>query len=172
LCSSKQGIIPRLDSKYVVQSNVLTRRRIEHMGRAAAGLCLLHDVGAVSRWNPQAWVYRQITDLLHNAVDFFGAAEFLPYWDNADVIETDAEGIYVSAYRNGDKAVLVVVNANDNDVPMPKFTLHPELLSGKRVQSVVDPEIGTSDWRCVHHKWTNMHRVLLDRHGLMLLLVR
>jgi hypothetical protein len=84
-------------------------RRVEptqHM----AGLMLLHDI---SPWN--LWCHKLELDRILGVLDGFGLvdAQFLPYWNNADLIRGQSDLVKASAYRKPDGgALLVVVNTD------------------------------------------------------------
>jgi len=183
LTRSKHGILPQLDSKMVFVG--LTRQQHLHQARTAFGLCLLHDIGARSLHNPQAPVYRDLLAKVTDTVAFFGAAEFAPYWDNADLVtlvEAGPDGkprpaarddLRVSLYRDGRRALLAVLNVSGEAASYPRLVL-PAALLGRRVERVWDIEkSGDRSWRQTDGHWFSFdeRQLRLERHGLMLLAV-
>jgi hypothetical protein len=172
LCRTKQGVVPVLDSKMVFRG--VSRRQHWHQARASYGLCLLHDIGGRAMHNPGAPVHRALLDAVSRHVDFFGDAEFFPYWDNADLIANSVPGTRISIYRDARRALLVIMNVTGEDIPFPRLKLGPELMPGKRDYQlkVYDAE-SAEGWRCANGVWFtyNENHLRFERHGLMLLVV-
>ena len=96
-------------------------RPVEHL----LGMVLVHDAqiwSAYSSMRPylEAW----------KAMDEFGwgdELEFLPYWDNAQFLSAEPEGVLASVYRGPGQLMLVVLNNTDEDAQV-KLALRPEAL--------------------------------------------
>jgi hypothetical protein len=172
LCRIKRGVIPMLHSTMAFRN--VPRRQAWHQGRASTGLALLHDVGVRSTHSPEAPVHQQLLATMTNRVDFFGAAEFLPYWDNQDLVTNTSPGALISIYRDAQRAVLVVLNASDRDIPYPRIKLGNGLMGGKKDYQlrVSDAETGEG-WRCADGTWFTFQErhFSFEKHGLMLLAV-
>jgi hypothetical protein len=172
LCRIKRGVVEALDSKMSF-SNV-PRRQFEQQARAGYGLCLLHDIGGRSLHNQGAAVHRQLLETMSKYVDFFGKAEFIPYWDRTDLAVNETPGTHLSIYRDGKRAVLVIMNTSHKDIAYPRLKISKDLIPGKRDHElkVYDAET-LENWRCVDRKFMtyNERHFLFEKDGLMLMVV-
>jgi len=70
---------------------------------------LIYPVGADLSLIQDSWKAR----------DRFGVGdenvEFLGYWENSDILESSAPGVYVSLYRKPEKALLIVSNLSESE---------------------------------------------------------
>jgi hypothetical protein len=172
LCRIKRGIIEVLDSKMSFRN--VPRHLAMRQARTSYGLALLHDIGGRATHNPGAPVHRALLDTMTRHVDFYGKAEFLPYWDNADMVTNTVPGTHISVYRDGRKAVLVIVNTSDRDIPYPRLKFGPALSGGKRSHELTVADAETADgWRWTDDTWFTYdeRHFQFEKHGLMLLAV-
>ncbi len=174
LCRTKRGIIQALDSKMCF-SNV-PRNQHRQQARASYGLCLLHDIGGRALHNPGESIHRQLMETMTRSVDFFGKAEFIPYWDKTDLAVNTKPGTHMSIYRDpdGKRAVLVIMNTSHKDIAYPHIKVGNGLIPGKKDHElkVSDAETGEV-WRCVSNEFMtyNERHFLFEKDGLMIMAV-
>lgn len=131
----KRGIIHRLATR----GPKGTHEQIRKVGRNAVGMCLLHDIGAYN-WGSVAEYQHGLLDILDEKVGFFADAEFVPYWDNSDLLTIEEKGVYASIYRGNGKAVIVLLSSLRGGADI-HLNLNPKnILKGGKINRVYDPE--------------------------------
>lgn len=121
------GPIPALLPQHARSASILKGREAElHFYEAIeAQKPINHLIGLVAAHDALIWPAWEVRpNALWAAMDEFGwddEIEFLPYWDNAELIEVlspDAEDLLVSAFRRPGRVMLVPLNNSDRDVTL------------------------------------------------------
>jgi hypothetical protein len=116
--------------------------------RAAAhflGYAYTHDL---SLWYTEKAIDVLYAPLWKKQAEFMGRwddkVEFIPYWRKTKpfhVDSADKERVFMSAYRRGDKVMLVVMNDTDHAQPV-KVTVDPGKLIGRKAVANIEDEAG------------------------------
>ena len=112
-----------------------------------------HFLGYAYTHDLSLWYAEKVLDVLYAPIwkkqaVFMGKwddkVEFIPYWRKDNPFRVDSankERIFMSAYRRGDKVMLVVMNDTDKDQPV-KVTVDPVKLMGKKTVTSIEDEAG------------------------------
>ena len=162
--------------------------------RSIIGMCLLHDIGERGLPAYKPFYQRDRTRALkamEQAVGFFsGAPEFVPYWRSRRVVRCDTPGVYASVYvyrkppgyadrtPHAQRAVVVLVNANNADTVVKGFAVEPRAVGLGAVRRLYDAETRDAIPRLYNKKarryewgeWTP-GSIMLGRHDYRLLVV-
>jgi len=111
------------------------------LGRSLMALCLIHDVGIWDGAMPNRSAYRKWHSIL-NDFDFSKEEpDFFPYWGSIPPLQAPDPGILSTAWRIGDRVLMVV--ANVDDVPFDgNITVNPAVLPTDQTTTVKDAETG------------------------------
>jgi hypothetical protein len=112
-----------------------------------------HFLGYAYTHDISLWYAEKILDVVYDPLwkkqaVFMGKwddkVEFIPYWRKDNPFRVDSankERVFMSAYRRGDKVMLVVMNDTDKDQPV-KVTVDPVKLMGKKTVTSIEDEAG------------------------------
>ena len=125
-----------------------TKNPPEEFVRAARhflGYAYNHDL---SLWSTTVALNTQYDPLWKKQADFMEKwdekVEFIPYWRKNNPFRVESanpERVFMSAYRRGDKVMLVVMNDTDSDQNV-KVIVDPVKLLGKKSVSSIEDETG------------------------------
>lgn len=145
--------------------------------RSVLAVAILHDHAVRRRFNKAFW--QKTLQTLDREVGFLDTkqqAEFLPYWNNADVIRFAGnkrpKGLFASVYKsqtNKGKALIWLVNASD-DAVTEGLWIDTRKLVGKNGKSLTlrDAETGEKFTAKKAHLWENIKVKAKDYRAMIL----
>jgi len=178
----KGGIIPQLHS--TVWSGTESPFDVQRIVRAGLGLCLLHDIGERGYPTYVPFINAQRSRMLKamdkHASFFSQNCMFIPYWRQR-FVSFDTPNVYAPIYfgRGTQRAVIVLLNANDDDVVVKGFRLSPQTPFGRKTFTrLLDAEtelpVGkVYDREKRQYVWGEMkpYQIMLRRHDYRLVVV-